>query len=106
VKESWDAYAINAKYNSKEGMRQIIQQERMIELCFEGNRFWDLRRWKTAPAMYRAPIEGWNHKGETYQEFYTKRVLFQQSFNIKDYFWPIRNSEIINSSNLVQNTDW
>ena len=30
----------------KEKMRELIRNERRIELCFEGFRFWDLRRWK------------------------------------------------------------
>ena len=38
---------------SKEAMRQLIRNERRIELSFEGARFWDIRRWKndlTEPA--------------------------------------------------------
>ena len=31
---------------SKEKMRELILNERRIELCVEGFRFWDLRRWK------------------------------------------------------------
>ena len=27
-------------------MRELIRNERRLELCFEGFRFWDLRRWK------------------------------------------------------------
>jgi starch-binding outer membrane protein, SusD/RagB family len=30
---------------SKETMRDLVRNERRIELCFEGFRFWDLRRW-------------------------------------------------------------
>ncbi|MDE5849344.1 MAG: RagB/SusD family nutrient uptake outer membrane protein, partial [Muribaculaceae bacterium] len=31
---------------SKEKMRELIRNERRIELCFENSRFWDIRRWK------------------------------------------------------------
>jgi len=31
--------------SSKEQVRDLIQNERRLELCFEGFRFWDLRRW-------------------------------------------------------------
>lgn len=42
-----------ASVTSKEAMRQLIRNERRIELSFEGARFWDIRRWKndlTEPA--------------------------------------------------------
>jgi hypothetical protein len=39
-----DAYLESIK-NNKEQMRQLIRNERRLELCFEGFRFWDLRRW-------------------------------------------------------------
>jgi starch-binding outer membrane protein, SusD/RagB family len=35
-----------ASINSKDDMRKLIHNERRLELCFEGFRFWDLRRWK------------------------------------------------------------
>ena len=33
---------------SQDMMRELIRNERRLELCFEGFRFWDLRRWKVA----------------------------------------------------------
>lgn len=33
------------------GMRTLIKNERRIELCFEGHRFWDIRRWMDVPTM-------------------------------------------------------
>ncbi len=30
---------------NKDDLRKIIQNERRLELCFEGFRFWDMRRW-------------------------------------------------------------
>src|SRR5699024_8319837 len=44
---------------SKEQMRKIIQKERLIELAFEGQRFWDLRRWKTANEYWSLPPMRW-----------------------------------------------
>ncbi|KXX67168.1 RagB/SusD family nutrient uptake outer membrane protein [Flammeovirga sp. SJP92] len=29
----------------KDAFRELIHRERRVELCFEGHRFWDLRRW-------------------------------------------------------------
>ena len=115
VKESWGLYSTNSqKYATQEGMREIIQQERMIELSFEGQRFWDVRRWKIASDIYSKPLEGWNMKVSTIDGtdsqinriMYTPQFLMQPTFGVKDYFWPIRSSDIDVNPNLVQNIGW
>jgi len=106
VRDSWDKYTNNPKYSSQTGMRQIIQRERLIELAFEGQRFWDIRRWKTAPEIYKEPIESWSLGQYKAADYYRPLVLYSQTFGVKDYFWPIRNSDIINNRNLVQNIGW
>ena len=42
---------------SKDDMRKLIHNERRIELCFEGFRFWDIRRWDDTKTM-TAPVSG------------------------------------------------
>ena len=39
-------------------MREEIRRERTIELCFEANRYDDLRRWKTAEVEMPLPLKG------------------------------------------------
>ncbi|MDR2038055.1 MAG: RagB/SusD family nutrient uptake outer membrane protein [Bacteroidales bacterium] len=106
IVESWDTYANNSKYESQAGMRQIIQQERLIELALEGQRFWDLRRWKTATDQFSRAIEGWKVNESAPGKYYSVAPLYQQSFSTKDYFWPIMDSYIENNRNLVQNIGW
>ena len=114
VKESWDTYTNNQKYNTQVGMREIIQKERLIELSLEGQRFWDLRRWKTAPAEYSKPLTGWNMmvsiidgtEEEVNRMMYQPQLLLKQKFGIRDYFWPIKTSDIEVNPNLVQNIGW
>jgi hypothetical protein len=114
VKKSWDDYTDNPKYNTQDGMRQIIQQERMIELSFEGQRFWDIRRWKTAPTVYHTPLMGWNMmvsildgtEEEVNKLMYQPQLLLEQKFGVRDYFWPIRTGDIDINPNLVQNIGW
>jgi hypothetical protein len=55
-------------------LRDIIHQERGIEMAFEGSRFWDLRRWKTAPQVLSQPIYGWDILQSSYED-YNRRVL-------------------------------
>ncbi len=106
VVESWAANSkIPDKPTKKEGMRKIIQQERMIELSFEGQRFWDLRRWKLAAEYMNKPIRGWDIGGRGLN-FYNVTTVYSPRFEFKDYFWPIREQERINNPNLVQNLGW
>ncbi len=107
VVNSWATYSDNpGKPTSQEGLRAIIHQERMIELVFEGNRFWDLRRWKRAPEFMNEPIRGWNVNGTTTSTYYNVQTLFQPSFTNKDYFWPLSLDTVLRNESLIQNPGW
>lgn len=107
VKNSWTKYSKNpTKFTTKEGLRSIIQRERMIEMALEGERFWDLRRWKIAPDVMNSPIYGWDVDQATSEQYYRRKMLFAQKFTLKDYFWPLRESDLIVNKNLVQNPGW
>jgi hypothetical protein len=107
VVESWQNYSSNPnKVTSKTGFREIIQQERLIEMVFEGSRIWDLKRWKTAPAVLNAPIRGWDLEQKETANYYRQKELYMQTFQLKDYFWPIREDNLTINRNLVQNIGW
>jgi len=107
VEESWINYSSNpAKPTTKEGLRDIIHQERLIEMAFEGNRFWDLRRWKTAAQVLNQPIKGWDINQESMEGFYRERILYTPKFELKDYFWPIKDDNLLVNKNLIQNVGW
>lgn len=107
VEDSWASFAVNPdKHLSQSGLREIIHRERLIELVFEGQRFWDLRRWKEAPRVLNAPIQGWDLFQESTQSYYRPVTILNQRFGIKDYFWPIRDGDITINRNLVQNIGW
>lgn len=104
VGEAWDRYAKNpANYRSQSSLREIIRQERLIELAFEGSRFWDLRRWRIAHIELNKPITGWDYMQSDAKYYYRQRVLYNQTFTMKDYFWPISDSELRVNNNLIQN---
>ncbi len=109
VVDSWSKYSTNpTKPTSQNGLREIIHQERSIELALEGKRFWDIRRWKQIDRMNELVL-GWNIMGETKEDFYNLKPVSYYNlteFTIKDYFWPIRESNISVNSNLVQNYGW
>lgn len=107
VVESWSNYSkISDKYRSKEGMRAIIQQERGIELAFEEQRFWDLRRWGLAPQEFNGYVRGWYFLGETDAEFYKVSNYHNIKYSTYDIFWPIPKSELRVNHNLIQNLGW
>lgn len=104
---SWNAYSKTpAKPTTKEGLRQIIHQERRIELCFEGQSGWDLRRWKELQSVLSRPIQGWGIYEEQAVNFYRPRTVIDPIFNVRDYLFPISSYNIIVNDNLVQNPYW
>lgn len=107
VQDSWTNYSRNPnKYKSKDGLRAIIHQERLIEMAFEGNRFWDLRRWKEAEKTLNEPIRGWSIDNSDPQAYYQVMNLYKRTYKRRDYFWPIKEQDIIVNKNLVQNPGW
>lgn len=108
VVASWSQHSrIPSKYTTQDGLRDIIHRERAIELVFEGQRFWDLRRWKEAATELNKDITGWNIIGKTTDSYYKERVIFNQKFIApRDYFWPIGNYDTRRNSNLVENPGW
>jgi len=107
VRESWSAYAQSPqKVTTKEGMRQIIRQERRIELAFEGQSGWDLRRWKELQSVLGGPLQGWNVSGETTTDYYRPVPVIIPSFSIRDYLWPLNNYDVVVNEDLTQNPYW
>jgi hypothetical protein len=107
VVNSWKNFSnYSDKPASQSGMRDIIRQERMIELAFEGKRFWDVRRWMTAETELNKPVRGWNIMGEVPEDYYNVITLSPLAFYKRDYLWPIRQGELLKNPNLKQNPGW
>jgi len=107
VVTSWAQHSRNpAKPTTYLGLQEIIRRERSIELMFEGKRFWDLRRWKTAQQALNANITGWSVKQGDVQLFYRQVNLFSRTFSVRDYLWPLSLGEMRRNSKLVQNPGW
>lgn len=105
--DNGDAYLESIKNNNdKDKMRELIRNERRIELCFENFRFWDLRRWnvnltklnetalgveisKSGATMKYTPLEVENRKYEDYM-----------------IYGPLPFAEVMKWSNLEQNVGW
>ena len=80
------------------------KNERMVELAFEGHRFWDVRRWKEADQYFKSIDEMKIAKttaGHTY-----KRQTVNRIWDDKMYFFPIPQTERMKNPNLAQNPGW
>ena len=107
ILSTWQMYSTNpSKPMTKDGMRKIIHQERMIELALEGHRYWDLKRWKLATEYFNKPIQGWNIFRSDVEGFYEVENIFYRNFSTKDYLWPISQNELLRNPNLIQNPGW
>ena len=89
---------------SKEKMRELIRNERRIELCFEGFRFWDLRRWK-APISTAAKGMSISADKEG-NKIYTPVNVEERDYKDYMYYGPIPYSEMLKFSELKQNKGW
>ena len=110
VQDAWSnpntAVTLN-KHLSKEGLREIIQQERSIELAFEAHRYHDVRRWKQAGQYFSTPIRGWSVDEDSEANYYQIMDVSLRSFNSpRDYLQPLSFTELSRNPNLVQNPGW
>ncbi|MDR1517253.1 MAG: RagB/SusD family nutrient uptake outer membrane protein [Dysgonamonadaceae bacterium] len=91
---------------SKDQMREAIHRERRIELAFEGQRYWDVRRWGTAEKTESLPIHSMNIMAGTGLQddaFYERVKCEDRVFEKKHYWFPIPQSEVnITERSLVQ----
>ncbi|MBS1566941.1 MAG: RagB/SusD family nutrient uptake outer membrane protein, partial [Bacteroidetes bacterium] len=80
---------------SQDQMRVIVRNERRIELAFEEQRFWDIRRWKIAKALYGTDLHGVTITRNTNGSFsYSPKVAATPYFTDAMYLFPIANIEI------------
>lgn len=81
------------------------QNERMVELAFEGHRFWDVRRWKEGDKYFKSIDEMKITKNEDGTFTYTRNTV-SRIWEDKMYFFPIPQTEIMKNPNLTQNQGW
>jgi len=83
-------------------MRTLIRNERRLELCFEGHRFWDLRRWK---ADLTQPARGVNinKAATTFNIVDVEERAYDNSYM---HYGPLPQTEILKFNALIQNKGW
>ena len=100
---------------STDVFRPRIKNERIIELCFEGHQYFDLRRWKDAPEVYSSPLYGMNiEKVEPSAAYptgfrYTRVKLddmTQLKWKDEMYYFPFMSSDMEKMSKFKPNPTW
>lgn len=90
---------------NQDQLRQVIRNERRVELAMEGLRIFDIRRWKTAENV----LDGWAHGAKFAPASPDNGYIRanQRTFDPgKHYLWPIPRDERLINSNLTQNPGW
>ena len=81
---------------SKEEMRQIIRDERRVEMAMEGLRWYDIKRWKAGNEYLSGKVRG--------ASFVDENKLDTRKFEeARDYLWAVPISEINLNPNLAPN---
>jgi hypothetical protein len=94
--------------NAGGNLLEKIKHERKIELAFEGNRWYDARRWRDAGDDFAKdivgvePLKNVSTGAKSYRYFYFDGGTAKRSFPENHYLWPIPIEEI-QKSNLEQN---
>lgn len=103
----------NGKYGipditDKAVMRAFIRNERRIEMAFEEQRFWDIRRWKIAENVLNGPLHGMKITKAANGSLTYERVPVQTaSFDARRmYRYPVPLSEVQKTPALGQNPNW
>ena len=90
---------------ANDGFWKKYQNERMVELAFEGHRFWDVRRWKEGDKHFKSIVEMKITRNSDGTYTYNRNTVRRQ-WDDKMYFFPIPQSERAKNSNLTQNPGW
>ena len=90
--------------------KERLQNERFVELAFEGHRFYDLRRWKVAGEQKYRTIKSMRITKNADGTFtYTPQsdTSTRSYWDDKMYLFPLAQSEILKSGGaLTQNPGW
>ena len=98
---------------SQAEMRELIRKERRVELCCEGIRYHDIRRWKLGEKYLNGDDYGMNINGKKVSDdpsdpdaFFVRRVYLKRVYSKKCYWIPIHQGQIDKDPTLVQAPFW
>ncbi|MBK8042416.1 MAG: RagB/SusD family nutrient uptake outer membrane protein [Haliscomenobacter sp.] len=96
-----DVTATPAGYTS---FRELLRNERFVELCFEGHWWYDIRRWYVATQPEYKLVTSLNFD-KNWTKF-TRSVIFNRVFDERHYWMPIPRSQTLLYPEFGQNPGW
>ncbi|MFV0378650.1 MAG: RagB/SusD family nutrient uptake outer membrane protein [Mangrovibacterium sp.] len=103
---------IASKFLAKDAFRERVRNERRVELCFEDNRLFDIRRWHIAHLpenrdMWKMDIAKVAVSAQYPTGYRYTPVLYQQRvFEEKHYLFVIKLDDTRIGPNFLQNPGW
>lgn len=108
---------VGLPYSSKGGdnLLNAIRQERKVELAFEGQWYWDLRRWKLSAESYQnGGLNGYQVHGLKIEKMANGEFKYSyvscddkdRHFPEKMYRFPMPQTELSNNSLVTQYPEW
>lgn len=100
-----DPYLDEVAGQGKDSFNDFIKNERRIQTCFEGIRFYDLRRWATSVDALNKPVyKATIVRNEDGTFTYGKAVVGNRVF--RSLYLPVPYQEMLKMDKLIQNEGW
>lgn len=85
-------------------LRDIVRQERQVEMYLEHQNFWDMRRWELADRYFSVRHSGMDMTATSMDAFSKEtEIPFVRSFGDQHWLLPIPAADVYNNPNLIQN---
>ena len=101
-----DPYLTEVAAAGKTAFNEFVKSERRIEVCFEGMRFYDVRRWTTNLTDLNKPVHMAKITKNPDGSFTYKLDEVVETRSYQSAYLPIPYDEMLRMSKLVQNEGW
>ncbi|MEL7587454.1 MAG: RagB/SusD family nutrient uptake outer membrane protein [Prolixibacteraceae bacterium] len=105
---SGNVYMNSVAVNDEGLFRELIRNERRIELSFEGHYFWDVRRWSGEEDLsgINMQVRGAKIIKDALGNFSYQTDVVLESRLFKSPYMPLSYDELYNAPALIQNKGW
>jgi len=101
-----DPYLDECASSGKDVFAALVRNEWRVETCFEGERYYSLRRWATSVSDLNAPIHGVKiTRGYSGEEVFDYDGVVE-NLAYPSLWAPLPYMEVRRCPNLVQNEGW